>query len=554
MWPLRIAVARLRPVNGASLIRLGIIALTFAVFIYGDFVLFRRLFRGLAQVEAMTPIFALGLLRNLLGMVFLVATVVLFSSALTAAIGAYFTDLDLEVLHSAPRSKLRIVVGRWGKTLLQSAAIVFCFLVPLFAAFAAQYALPWTFHVSALTTLVALLSIPVSLASLAIMLLVRWFPVRRVYQIVVTLAVLVLTVAVIAFRMSKPERFFTAITTDDVARVIRAIELPAMDLYPSTALADLMIARASHRAAPLVPPKIGIIAAGAFLAFIVVARGTYYRAFVRARESMAPAAIGAAGMTALLDRMLGRVALPTRALVAKEIRVVTRDVAQWSQLFLMVALLFIYLYNIRMLPLGGDARATIVAYANVGMAGFVIAAICLRFAYPSVSAEGKAFWIVQTSPVSYRNYLRMKVLVYATPLTLLSLTLTAMANLILHASPAVWFFTLFGSSLLAVTLVSMGVGMGAIAPNFGAENPLQVGLSLGGFAYMAASLAYVSGVMILMARPIIEYVLWRLLGIGDGSGAAGTLLPLVIALAASALLCAIPLRIGERSLVALTEK
>ena len=39
--------------------------------------------------------------------------------------------------------------------------------------------------------------------------------------------------------------------------------------------------------------------------------------------------------------------------------------AQWSQLFLMAALLFIYLYNIRMLPLGGDARATIVAYANL---------------------------------------------------------------------------------------------------------------------------------------------------------------------------------------------
>ena len=34
-----------------------------------------------------------------------------------------------------------------------------------------------------------------------------------------------------------------------------------------------------------------------------------------------------------------------------------------------------------------------------------------------------------------------------------------------------------------------------------AENPLQVGLSLGGFAYMAASLAYVGALMLLMARP-----------------------------------------------------
>ena len=102
-----------------------------------------------------------------------------------------------------------------------------------------------------------------------------------------------------------------------------------------------------------------------------------------------------------------------------------------------------------MLPLGGDARATIVAYANLGMAGFVIAAICLRFAYPSVSAEGKAFWLVQTAPVSYREFLRVKVFVYAAPLTLLSLLLTAFANMLLDANAVVWIFTLIGASLLA---------------------------------------------------------------------------------------------------------
>src|SRR5206468_2081673 len=162
-----------------------------------------------------------------------------------------------------------------------------------------------------------------------------------------------------------------------------------------------------------------------------------------------------------------------------EVRTLARDVAQWSQLFLMAALMFIYLYNIRMLPLaGGDARAGVIAYANIGMAGFVIAAICLRFAYPSVSSEGKAFWMVQSAPVSYRQFLRVKVAVYSAPLTILALLLTAFANTILHADRVIWVFTLAGASMLAITLVSLGVAMGAFAPNFAAENPLQVGLSL----------------------------------------------------------------------------
>src|SRR6185436_18029316 len=127
----------------------------------------------------------------------------------------------------------------------------------------------------------------------------------------------------------------------------------------------------------------------------------------------------------------------------------------------------------------------------------------------SVSSEGKAFWIVQTAPVSYRHFIIVKVLVYSAPLTLLALFLTAFANLILGANAVVWSFTLIGASMLAVTLVSLGVGLGALTPNFNAENPLQVGLSLGGFAYMAISMAYVSAMMVLMARPVIGYFMWR---------------------------------------------
>jgi ABC-2 type transport system permease protein len=397
MWPLRIALARLRPFDAATMLRTLIVLTVVALFLAGDHALFRRLFGAIAGVETQTPIFALVLLRNLLGLVFLVATVILFSSSLTAAIGAYFTDLDLDLYHSAPRPKLRIALTRWVKTLGQSATVVFVFLIPLVVAFAQRYERSAGFVLVVLVNLLLVLTIPVSLASTVILLLVRWFPVRRIHQIVATIAVLVLTLVVVAFRMSRPERFFTEVSSTDVAEVLRSIELPAMSVYPSTAVAELM----TRPETPLLAPRVAIMAAIAFALFVAVARWWYFTAFVRARESMAPTAIGAVSATNLLDRLLARADPPLRAMVGKEVRTVGRDVAQWSQLLLMGALLFIYLYNIRMLPLTGDARAALVAYANLGMSGFVIAAICLRFAYPSVSAEGKAFWILQTAPVSY---------------------------------------------------------------------------------------------------------------------------------------------------------
>ncbi|HEV7768938.1 MAG TPA: hypothetical protein VGQ76_28345 [Thermoanaerobaculia bacterium] len=549
MWSVRLALAKLRPLNASTITRTLIVIAIVGVFLWGDYALFRRLFQATVKVEAETPIFALGLLRNLLSLVFLVATVILFSSSLTAAIGAYFTDFDLDIHHAAPRSKLRVALTRWVKTLLQAATVVFVFLIPLIVAFGQQYDKPWHFYPVILGNLALLMSIPVSAASLVILLLVRWFPVRRVNQIVATLAVLVLTVVVIAFRMSRPERFFTEVFTDNPVQVLMTIELPSMTLYPSSDLAAMM----TSATLPLFAPRIWILSTTLLALFAFIARGWYFTAFVRARESMAPMAIGAASTTRLFDRLLTHADPQLRALLAKEVRTIGRDVAQWSQLFLMAALVFIYLYNIRMLPLGGDARATLVAYANLGMAGFVIAAICLRFAYPSVSAEGKAFWLVQTAPVSYRQFLRVKVFVYATPLTLLSLLLTAFANVLLSANLVVWSFTMIGALLLPVTLVSLGVGLGAFSPNFNAENPLQVGLSLGGFAYMAISLGYVATMMILMARPVMRYFLASVMPMEEARGWIGTTAPIVIALTLSAVLAVIPMRAAERRLTRFAE-
>ena len=541
VWPARLLTVKLRPLNAPAMVKLGVTAAIGGAFLYGDFALFRRLFRAVANVEQTTPMFAIGLLRNLLALVFLVAVVILFSSAMTAAIGAFFTDLDLDIYHAAPRGKSRIVIARYGKTLAESATVVYVFLIPMFVAYAAQYPVPRAFFPLVLVNLAVLLAVPVTLGALAIVALVRWFPVRRVHQIVATLAIVVLTLAVVAFRVSRPERFFTTLSTPDAVQMLKQIELPSMERYPSTALADFMV-DGDWRAGL----KPALICAVLFIVFFFVARKTYFAAFVRARESMAPVAIGASALTRAIDRLLQPLDAPTRALVAKEVRTLSRDVAQWSQLFLMAALLFLYLYNIRMLPLGGDVRAGIVAYANLGMAGFVIAAICLRFAYPSISSEGRAFWLVQSAPVSYRRFLLVKVIVYAAPLTILAFVLTAFANVLLHADRVVWSFTLGGASMLAVTLVSMGVGLGALAPNFNAENPLQVGLSLGGFGYMAASLAYVGALMVLMARPVMNYILRH--GLGVESERASAAIAVVTAITLSVALTVFPLVAAEKRL------
>jgi ABC-2 type transport system permease protein len=548
MWPLRIALARLRPFDAATMVKAAIVFVLFSSLMVGDYLLCRRVIRAIATIEPLTPVVAFALLRGMLSLLLLVATAVLFSSALTSAIGSFFTDLDLETYHAAPVGRSRIVLSRWGKTLVQAGTMVFLFFLPLIVALGVQYRTPLSFYVLAVIDLAMLLTMPVSVASLAIVTLVRFFPVRRVHQIVASLAVLVLVVVVVGFRMSRPERFFRDLGDADVRAVLRMVDLPRMDVYPSSWMAAAVVDAAHDRSAPVFVWRYVALATAVFALFFSMVRSVYFRAFVRARETMAPVALGSSPVMRFVDRIPVGSDAVMRTLIGKEVRILTRDVAQWSQLFLMVALLFLYLYNIQMLPLTGDARATIVAYVNVAMAGFVVAAICLRFAYPSVSSEGRAFWIMQAAPISYRRLLFSKVLVYGAPLTLLSLLLTITANVLLNAGRTVWITTLIGAFLVGITLVSLGVALGALAPQFDAENPLQVGLSLGGFGYMGAALLYVGAILFLLARPAQELILHILLGINLERSLLGHIGPPAAGVALSMLLATLPLELAARKL------
>jgi len=548
MWPLRIAVARLRPWNAGSLIRVLIVLVTSTAFLYGDYRISARLFAAVANIEALTPFFSLGLVANFLELVMLACLSVLFFSAMTSSIGAYFTDLDLELYHAAPRSLERLLASRFGKCYLQSSYAVLAFLTPMLFSLGHQYGKGSRFFAASVLNLALFALIPVALGSFLILLLVRFFPLGRVQQIAATLAIIAFSIAVIALRMSRPERLFQKFETDDLVRILSSMELPARKWYPSSWLARHLVDIAEGSTGFLEWRLLGIAALSVAL-FFVTARLLYVRAFVRAKESSAPTAIGGGTIVAGLERLLGSVTGPTRAIILKEVRVVTREAAQWSQFVMFGALIFIYLYNLQTLPLEGDIRAYLISYLNLGMAGFVVAAVCLRFAYPSLSAEGRSWWIVNSAPVTFGRFLLLKSAIYLVPMLLLTILLVSAGNLMLEANRTIWLYTVPGGALMCTTLVVMGVGMGAIDPQWKNENAIEVALSIGGFTYMGLAMVYVGGMMLLVARPLHRIILKVVLGLDDGSALQSPWLPLVTSITVSVMLCVIPMLLARWSMI-----
>ena len=184
-----------------------------------------------------------------------------------------------------------------------------------------------------------------------------------------------------------------------------------------------------------------------------------------------------------------------------------RDNTQWSQLLLLTALVIVYLYNFSVLPIERSAMRldflqNTIAFLNLGLASFVLASVSVRFIFPAVSAEGKSFWIIQSSPLSIKRFLLGKYLIYIAPMLILGEILIIMTNRLLDVSTFMMVLSSITMFFAVFALVSLGIGMGAMYPKFKFENIAQVATGFGGLVYMIISALYMAVIIIIESGPV----------------------------------------------------
>jgi len=190
-----------------------------------------------------------------------------------------------------------------------------------------------------------------------------------------------------------------------------------------------------------------------------------------------------------------------------------RDTTQWSQLLLLVALMMVYLYNFSVLdldriPYMSGVIKNAYAFVNLAMGAFVLSAVAVRFVFPAVSAEGAAFWIVRSSPVSMKAFLWSKFWTGLVPVLFLAEALTLVSNEFLGAEPALKWLAAVAIFCMSFSLVGLAAGLGARYPRFHAENVTQVAGSYGGITYMILAVLFILVETVLLAWPASVY-LWH---------------------------------------------
>jgi ABC-2 type transport system permease protein len=247
-------------------------------------------------------------------------------------------------------------------------------------------------------------------------------------------------------------------------------------------------------------------------------------------------------------------AAPRKHLLIKDLKVFLRDVSQWSQLLLLVALVIVYLYNFRVLdlervPYMSGVIKNFYAFLNLAMAGFVMATVAVRFVFPGVSSEGPAFWIIRTSPIDLRDFLWSKFWAGLLPLLLLAELLTIVGNRFLGVNPFLQVVTAVAVIFISLALVGLATGLGARYPRFAAENINQVAGSYGGVSFMISAVLYIAAVIALLGYGSSQY-LWALSRnrAMTSDEITGFAMSFTVALALSLAIFVLSMRSGARAL------
>jgi ABC-2 type transport system permease protein len=456
------------------------------------------------------------LIRLGLSWLFLTFLSFLAFSAVVTSVSTFFLSEDLRLLVPAPIEGSRLFYSRFAKTAAQAGWMVVTFLVPVLLAVGLARCAGGLYYAACILTLVPFVLIPVAAGSVVALLLVNIFPARRARDILMLMGLLFAVALVMMLRFLRPERLLNVQSLPDVTAFFATLQSPVTPLFPSFWAGETLFSALQRQVDWLHAGSLWTSA----LALTVLARiafGRYYfTGWSKAQEARK------ARFTRLrsIERVIGLLPLrlSTRSLVLKDLKVFLRDTTQWSQLLLLLALVFVYLYNFRVLdldrlPYMSGVIKNAYAFVNLAMAGFVLSAVAVRFVFPAVSAEGAAFWIVRASPVPMRAFLWSKFWTGLVPVVVLSETLTILSNEFLGALPVLKVLSAGAVLVMSFALVGLAAGMGAQYPRFGAENITQVAGSFGGISYMVLAVLFILLETALLAWTFSIYIYYSRMGL-----------------------------------------
>jgi ABC-2 type transport system permease protein len=501
----RSALARARQDQTDSHLRVILLAIVGLLFWLAVFGVAFRVLRYLRSVDEIGNLMA-GKVLDVILLAFL--SILLLSNIITA-LSTFFLAKDLDLLVAAPVGQMRIYLTKLSETVVHSSWMVALLALPIFTAYGIVYSGGLLFPFVALAAFIPYLILPAVAGTAITLLLVNIFPARRTRELLSLVATGAVVIVVVSLRFMRPEQLAQPEGFRNLVDYLAVLRTPTSPLLPSEWTASMVMNWLLRVADPWPVVKLWGAAALAVAIGAVIHRQLSFLGFSKAQEGAERKV--RKPMRGPVSRLLRYQSPSKREFILKDLRLFFRDNTQWSQLILLAVLLMVYLFNIKSLPLHSGERVpfrlvTMISFLNIGLAGFVLAAVAARFIFPGISLEGRQMWLLRSSPLDPRSMLWSKYWIGTVPLLVLALIITVFTNWLLHASAFMMTVAVVTILLYTLAACALALSFGALYPQFGAENAAQIPTGFGGLVYMMTSLCLLALIIVIEAVPVTEYL------------------------------------------------
>jgi ABC-2 type transport system permease protein len=501
----RSALARLREEqsgSGARALLLGLVALVFWLAVFGIAYRVLHYFRGVEDIGNLMA-------AKVLGVILLAFLSILLLSNIITALSTFFLAKDLDLLVAAPISRSKLYGAKLAETVVHSSWMVGLLALPIFTAYGIVYGGGFLFPIVALAAFVPYLVIPAVIGTAFTLILVNIFPARRTRELLGLVATGAVVIVLVILRFLRPERLAQPEGFKNLVDYLAVLRTPTSPFLPSEWTASIIMNWLLRVPDPWPIAKLWIAAPVAVLLGALLHSRLYHLGFSKAQE-------GAERKLRRVIRgpitsVLSPVSPSKREFILKDLRLFFRDNTQWSQLILLAVLLLVYLFNIKSLPLHSGEQVpfrliSMISFLNLGLAGFVLAAVAARFIFPGISLEGRQMWLLRSSPLDPGAMLWSKYWIGTVPLLILALMITVFTNWLLHASAFMMVVAVGTIVLYTLAASSLALSFGALYPQFGSENAAQIPTSFGGLVYMMSTLSLLTAIIMIEATPVMAYL------------------------------------------------
>ncbi|HOJ62209.1 MAG TPA: hypothetical protein PK878_18155 [bacterium] len=501
-------VRRWKRLNLDSILRSSGFLLLVGVFWFLCYVVVARLCQEVTKVDVVGPI----VLERIISFGFLAVLIIIVLGHLLTAYSSLFRGMELPTLFSSPYPIPDLYRIQCLEALILGGWVSGVFCVPIILAYGWELKAAWWYYPAVVVGLIGFLITAGLMGILGMLFIARWIIGRALRMALGSVLVLAGFTGIILYISLTNKILLSNVDVSKLGETLANLRLSSYPYVPSQWMTQVMQSAYTGKVGRMLFYLALLWSSALFLWHVALELGYrwYADAWLWAQERVRLVHRRPEGRRFRKKRLWLKRLIPGRvgAVLFKEVHVFARDFSQWGQLVLILALVLFYVAHTQNIMFDEpDSRIrNQMAFINVILLGFIQATLSLRFSFPSISLEGKAFWTIQSAGIGLPRFFFTKYYLHALVLLCIGQGMGYMLNRILGVDSTLQWLSIFVLFLFAFGFTSWTMGFGAVFHKFEATNAADVTSDTGALVTMILTLLYFASSVVVVGQFVLNHI------------------------------------------------